>query len=141
MSDFTAPLLGGMIIGLASLLMLLFNGRILGVSGIVGGALAKPARHHAWRYLFLLGLLAGGAVVSLSRPEAFTITVSRSPVALVVAGLLVGYGTSLGSGCTSGHGVCGVSRLSPRSLMATLTFMAFGAATVFVINHVLGGRL
>ena len=141
MTSYLTSLLGGMLIGLASVLMLGFNGRILGISGIAGGILQKSREKKQWRYLFLAGLLTGGAMVFVVNPSAFEMSISRSPVALVLAGVLVGFGTRLGNGCTSGHGVCGVSRLAPRSLMATLTFMAFGAATVFVINHFLGGRV
>jgi len=132
---------GGALIGFAALLMLLFNGKILGISGIAGGLFQRSRESKAWRYLFFLGLFGGGAVLFVLQPEKFANSLSRSPGALVLAGLLVGYGTRLGSGCTSGHGVCGVSRLSPRSLMATLTFIAFGALTVFVINRCFGGRI
>lgn len=141
MNPYLAALIGGTLIGLAAVLMLHFNGRILGVSGIVGGVLQKNAGNSGWRYAFLLGLLVGGSLILSTIPQAFDISIIRTPAALVVAGLLVGYGTRLGNGCTSGHGICGVSRLSPRSLMATITFMVFGAATVFVINHILGGRI
>jgi uncharacterized membrane protein YedE/YeeE len=141
MEGYLRALAGGGLIGIASVLMLLFNGKILGISGIAGGILQKTREKKHWRYLFFLGLLTGGLVVLATVPGAFDVSISRSPWALVAAGLLVGYGTRLGNGCTSGHGVCGVSRLSPRSLMATLTFMAFGAITVFAINHLLGGRL
>jgi len=140
-SPYLAAFFGGTLIGLAAVLMLLFNGKILGISGIAGGLLQKGRESKAWGYFFFLGLFVGGAVLFAVQPEKFAITVSRSPAALVIAGLLVGYGTRLGNGCTSGHGVCGVSRLSPRSLMATLTFMAFGAVTVFVINRCFGGRI
>lgn len=140
-NSYLMALLGGFLIGLAAVLMLLFNGKILGISGIAGGILQKSHESKAWRYFFILGLLGGGAVMFAARPEQFAITLYRSPAALVFAGLLVGYGTRLGNGCTSGHGVCGVSRLSPRSLMATLTFIACGAVTVFIINHFFGGRV
>ncbi len=138
---YLAAFVGGTLIGLAAVLMLLFNGKILGISGIAGGLLQKSHESKAWRYFFFLGLFGGGVLMFVAQPEKFAITLSRSPVALVIAGLLVGYGTRLGNGCTSGHGVCGVSRLSPRSLMATLTFIAFGAVTVFVINYFFGGRI
>ncbi len=141
MTENISALVGGSLIGLASLLMLLFNGKILGVSGIAGGLFQKHSKETLWRSFFLIGLLAGGGVLTLILPSAFSFSLDRSVGALVLAGLLVGYGTRLGNGCTSGHGICGVSRLSPRSLMATLTFMALGAIVVFFINHVLGGRI
>lgn len=133
--------LGGLLIGIASLIMLIFNGKILGISGILGGSFQKSIDKKSWRYFFLAGLLCGGLVLHAYAPSVFAFTLSRSPYALVVAGLLVGYGTRLGSGCTSGHGICGISRLSARSLMAVLTFIALGATTVFVINHLLGARI
>lgn len=132
---------GGLMIGAAALVMLLCNGRILGVSGIVGGLLKKSEESKEWRILFLLGILVGGITILILQPSAFRFTISRSPWAFIVAGLLVGYGTSVGGGCTSGHGVCGIGRFSIRSLAATLVFMATGAITVFVINHVFGGGL
>lgn len=134
-------LVGGIVIGISSLLMLYFNGRILGVSGIIGGIFQNTPGNRAWRYLFLSGLVCGGLLLPFFKPDAFLVSIVRSDLALVAAGLLVGYGTRLGSGCTSGHGVCGVSRLSPRSLLATLTFMACGMLTVFMINHLFGGSL
>ncbi|MCA9625135.1 MAG: YeeE/YedE family protein, partial [Myxococcales bacterium] len=112
-----------------------------GISGIVGGLLGPSHRDSAWRLLFVSGLVVGGVIMSLLLPSAFAITVERSLVAVAVAGLLVGVGTRLGNGCTSGHGVCGTSRLSPRSIVATVTFIGSGAATVFVVNHLLGGVL
>ena len=141
MREYLPALAGGGLIGLASVLMLLFNGKILGVSGIIGGIFQSPSKAHLWRYCFLTGLLAGGLFLSLVLPAAFVFSLPRSLYALMAAGFLVGYGTRLGNGCTSGHGVCGISRMSPRSFMATATFMAFGAAMVFVINHLLGGRI
>lgn len=130
-------LAGGLLIGLAAALLILFNGRIAGISGIVGGLL-RPARgEFAWRLAFVLGLAAAplawrafGATPALH--------VAAGTTTLVVAGLLVGLGTRLGSGCTSGHGVCGISRGSTRSLAATATFMAAGFAMVFVVHHLLG---
>jgi len=141
MTEYLSAFVGGSLIGLASVLMLLFNGKILGVSGIVGGIFQKRSKEHIWRYSFLVGLFAGGGILKVLLPTAFSFSLSRSLYALAVAGLMVGYGTRLGNGCTSGHGICGVSRMSPRSFMATLTFMGFGAAMVFVINHLLGGRI
>src|SRR5689334_19689211 len=143
MEHFTpvASLCGGLLIGLSASLLLLCEGKIAGISGIVGGLL-KPAQGDAlWRALFLAGLLTGGFFFRLFAPDVFTITLSRSTRALAVAGLLVGFGTRLGNGCTSGHGVCGVSRFSLRSIIATITFMVTGIVTVYVINHLLGGTL
>jgi uncharacterized membrane protein YedE/YeeE len=133
-----AALLGGALIGLGASLLLLGNGRVAGVSGILGGALGPAPGDTLWRLMFLLGLVAAGAAAALVRPAAFG-GPTRSVLTVAVAGFLVGYGTRLGNGCTSGHGVCGVSRLAPRSLVATATFMATGALTVFVTRHLLGG--
>jgi uncharacterized membrane protein YedE/YeeE len=127
-------LLGGALIGAGASLMLLAHGRVLGVSGIVGGLLSPQAGEVGWRAWFLAGMLAAGAVGVLAAPSAFAYDVDRGLPALALAGLLVGFGTRLGSGCTSGHGVCGLSRLSARSLAATLTFMATGAATVWLLG-------
>jgi uncharacterized membrane protein YedE/YeeE len=129
-----ASLLGGALIGLAAALLLLLNGRVAGVSGILGGLLQKGGGDRAERVAFLAGLLGGPALYSLVLgPPA--ILVEAAPWALIVAGLLVGYGTRLGSGCTSGHGVCGVARLSPRSLAATATFIVIGMASVYAMRH------
>lgn len=140
MDDYLRAFGGGVLIGLSALALLFFNGRILGVSGILGGVLRRGG-DKAWRFLFLAGLLSGGVAVFLIDASAFSLAIERSPLALIAAGLLVGYGTRLGNGCTSGHGVCGMARLSSRSLFATLTFIGCGAATVFVINHFFEGRL
>lgn len=138
MHPFLLSLVGGAVIGLAATFLLYFNGRVAGVSGIAGG-LVGGAEGRAWRLAFVGGLVAGGLLLRLLRPEAFGALPLRSPVLLVVAGLLVGYGTRLANGCTSGHGVCGLSRGSVRSLAATLTFMATGAGTVFAVRHLVGG--
>ncbi len=131
-------LMGGLLLGLASALFILANGRILGISGILGGLLAPRPGDAAWRVAFLFGLAAAPASLLLMAPGLVpTPRIDAGWAALVVAGLLVGYGTRLGSGCTSGHGVCGLSRLSPRSLVATLAFMAAGFATVYLLRHVL----
>jgi uncharacterized membrane protein YedE/YeeE len=132
-----ASAIGGILVGISASAMLLLNGRIAGVSGILAGVL-KPVRSDtAWRAMFVAGLVTAGAVGSALHPAAFAIAVGRSPAAFVVAGLLVGFGTRLGNGCTSGHGVCGISRGSRRSLAATATFMVTGAATVYVVNHLM----
>ena len=125
-------LLGGMLIGLAASLLLLVNGRVAGISGITGGLLEGPRRDAWWRVAFLAGLAAGAAIMARALPQAFAPSLSRSAVTLLGAGLLVGYGTRLSNGCTSGHGVCGVSRGSLRSIAATATFIATGAVTVAV---------
>jgi uncharacterized membrane protein YedE/YeeE len=130
-----SALAGGAIIGVAVVLFALFNGRVTGISGIVGGLLRPAFPDWTWRAAFLAGLIVTPIVFGLfAGPPDLTIRAGY-PI-LVVAGLLVGFGTRYGSGCTSGHGVCGVSRLSPRSLVATLAFMAAGFATVFVTHHV-----
>src|SRR5687768_11033834 len=130
-----ASLIGGLLIGAAVAMFLLLNGRVLGVSGIVGGLLRAAPGDKSWRLLFLAGLLAAPWLMVWVRPMAVP-RIEAGWGLLVVAGLLVGWGTSMGSGCTSGHGVCGLSRLSPRSLAATLAFMGMGMATVYVVRHV-----
>jgi uncharacterized membrane protein YedE/YeeE len=128
-------LAGGIVLGLASALFILFNGRVLGISGIVGGLLRPKTRDIVWRLSFLLGMLVAPSLyVAFIGPMVATIDASWAMV--IVAGLLVGIGTRYGSGCTSGHGVCGLSRMSPRSLVATLSFMAAGFITVFLLRHV-----
>lgn len=132
-----SALAGGLLIGLAAALLVLLNGRIAGISGIVGGLLRPQAGDLAWRAAFVLGMLLAPAVyTSITRLPEMRIDAGY-PV-LIVAGLLVGAGTRFGAGCTSGHGVCGLSRLSPRSLIATLVYMVAGVATVFIGRHVLG---
>jgi uncharacterized protein len=129
-----ASLAGGVLIGIAAAMLVLLNGRIAGISGIVGGLLAPRRAEIAWRLAFIAGLLAAPlALLALGISVAPRIEARFGM--LVIAGLLVGIGTSYGSGCTSGHGVCGLSRLSPRSLAATLAFMAAGMATVFIVRH------
>ncbi len=125
-------------IGVATTFMLIFSGRIAGVSGIVGGLVPPRPGDTDWRLAFLLGLIGGGGLLMLVHPGAFPTTIAASTPTLVVAGLLVGFGARLGSGCTSGHGVCGIGRMSRRSLMATLVFLSTGALTVFIHRHILG---
>ena len=132
------PLLGGALMGLAAALLLLLNGRIAGVSGIVGGLLERRPTDAASRLLFVAGLVVGGLCLRVLLADPFAGLGATPGVALVTGGLLVGFGASLGSGCTTGHGVCGVARLSPRSLVATATFMLAGGLTVFAVRH-LGG--
>jgi uncharacterized protein len=129
--------IGGALIGLASSILILFNGRVAGISGIVSGLMRLRRGDTAWRALFVAGLLVAGGVqfVVHALPTA---QIEAGYAVLCVAGLLVGIGTRLGSGCTSGHGVCGLARLSPRSLAATLAFMAAGMASVYVMRHLLG---
>lgn len=129
---------GGLLIGVATAMLLALNGRVAGVSGILGGVLRPQRGDTAWRVAFVAGLLAAPIAYALSvGPPVLSIDASY-PV-LIAAGLLVGIGTRYGSGCTSGHGICGLSRLSPRSLVATLCFMAAGMATVFVVRHIVTG--
>jgi uncharacterized membrane protein YedE/YeeE len=130
-------LAGGLLIGVAVALLVLFNGRIAGISGIVGGLLAPQRGDIGWRVAFVAGLLAA-PLAWMAIGAAPRLHVGATAPALVAAGLLVGVGTRLGSGCTSGHGVCGISRGSLRSIAATATFMAAGFAVVFVARHVLG---
>ncbi len=129
-------LLGGSLIGLAATLMLLGTGRIAGISGISKGLIPYKQGDFAWRFAFVAGLVVGGALLYQVRPEAFQIEVSRPLWMIAVAGLLVGFGSVLSNGCTSGHGVCGVSRLSPRSIVATFLFIASGMVTVSVLGAV-----
>lgn len=132
-----SALAGGALIGLAAVAFLLLNGRIAGISGIVGGLLRPQAGDIGWRLAFVAGLILAPVTwtVALAAPE---LTIAANYPMLVIAGLIVGISTRYGSGCTSGHGVCGISRLSPRSLVATACFMATGFATVYVVRHLLG---
>ena len=139
MTAFTpiSGLIGGLMIGGAAALLLLVNGRIAGISGIAGGVFANIGEERTWRLAFLIGLVLGPLAIAALSGTMPEIAVTHQWPLLVAGGLLVGYGTRLGSGCTSGHGVCGLARLSPRSLAATATFMAVAAATVFVSRHVI----
>jgi hypothetical protein len=129
---------GGILIGLATALLLLANGRVAGISGILGGLL-RPARGDvAWRVAFIAGLFLA-PIVWLTMRAMPPAQIDHAPALLAAGGLLVGIGTRFGSGCTSGHGVCGIARLSPRSLLATACFVGAGFVTVFVVRHVLGG--
>lgn len=135
MDSFYLPLLGGVLIGAAVSLMLYLNGRVTGVSGIIyGGAVTPTKGDRAWRWYFMTGMLVGGFILKLFRPDVFSGGLPTQDWTLVIAGLLVGFGTVLGSGCTSGHGVCGTSRLSPRSLAATVTFILAGVIAVLVFR-------
>jgi uncharacterized protein len=137
-STWLTALAGGALIGASASLLLVARGRVAGISGIVDGLLdSNEAGERSWRVLFLAGLLAGGAAVGLLSGPASAPTVPLPQ--LVIAGLLVGFGARLGNGCTSGHGICGLSRFSPRSAVSVITFMAVAAATVYVTRHLLGG--
>lgn len=129
-------LAGGLMIGMASVLFLVFNGRIAGISGIVGGLLKPASGDIAWRVAFVVGLVLSPLVFSIAAPLP-QVNVEASYPVLILAGLLVGIGTRYGSGCTSGHGVCGLSRRSPRSTVATVAFMFAGFVTVYVVRHFL----
>ena len=128
-------LAGGILVGLASAAFLLLNGRIAGISGLLGGLLRAPAGERGWRMAFLGGLVAAPLVYALAAPLP-SVEVDAGFPALVLAGLLVGLGTRYGSGCTSGHGICGIARRSPRSYLATAAFLAAGFLTVYLLRHV-----
>lgn len=142
-SEFTpwASLAGGLLVGLSAALLIALLGRVAGISGIIGALLQVPTwssvKQWSWRLAFILGMVAAPLVWQLFAPLP-AMEMPSNPIIIIVAGLLVGFGTRMGSGCTSGHGVCGISRLSLRSLAATLTFIATGAITVFVMRHVIG---
>ena len=139
MENFTpvSGLVGGLLIGLAAALLLLLNGRISGISGIVGGLLAPRSSDAGWRVAFVAGLLLGALAYMLATGSAISVKMQASLPVLVVAGLLVGFGTRLGSGCTSGHGICGIARLSKRSIVATAMFFGVAILTVFLTRHAL----
>jgi uncharacterized membrane protein YedE/YeeE len=132
-----ASLGGGILIGLAAALFMLMTGRICGVSGIYGGLLHFKRGDSLWRFLFIAGLITGGGVSLMLFPEVGNIQIRHSPTLLIAAGLLVGVGVRLGSGCTSGHGVCGVGRLAPRSLVACAVFVATGILTATFLTSLL----
>jgi uncharacterized protein len=140
MDTFTpvSSLIGGALIGLSATLLLLFNGRIAGISGILNAFINPREPEAGWRGLFLLGLILGAGAYVWTQPGAAPAPAALPVWALGLAGFLVGFGTRLGSGCTSGHGVCGLGRFSGRSLLATLIFMAAGMVTVYIVRHVLG---
>lgn len=128
--DWINALLGGVIIGISVSLMLLWNGRVTGISGIINGALSPVKGDTGWRVLFIVGLFLGGLTLRALNPNIFSGSLETETWTTVVAGLLVGFGTILGSGCTSGHGVCGISRMSPRSMVATIIFISAGVIAV-----------
>ena len=139
MANFTpiSALIGGGLIGIAAVMLMALNGRVAGISGIVGGLFSASMDEAGWRIAFVVGLVVAPLLYGLvaGMPE---VTMQVSTPLMVVAGLLVGFGSRLGAGCTSGHGVCGMARMSRRSLVATMTFMATGAITVFVVRHLVG---
>ena len=139
MENFTpvSGLIGGLLIGLSTVLLILFNGRIAGISGIVGGVLTRKASEVGWRAVFVVGLLIGAFVYMLATGVALPVNIQASLPVTVIAGLLVGFGARLGSGCTSGHGICGIARFSKRSIVATLVFFITAIITVFLTLHVL----
>ena len=137
--DPISSLAGGVLIGIAAGVLWVFNGRLAGISGIFGDALGIRLPEIGWRWMFVAGLIAGGGVMVVIEAGYFPRGVQGAVPVAIAGGLLVGIGTRLGSGCTSGHGVCGIARMSPRSIAATLIFMATGGITVFVTNHLLGG--
>lgn len=139
MEDFTpiSGLVGGLLIGLSTALLMLMNGRIAGISGIVGGLVSRKGPEVGWRAMFAAGLLLGAFAYVLAVGGAFPVRIEASLPVIVASGLLVGFGSRLGSGCTSGHGVSGIARLSKRSIVATLVFMGTAILTVFVTGHLL----
>lgn len=141
MTEFTpiASFLGGAMIGLSALMLLVLSGRIAGISGIVGQLISNPTGDAGWRIAFIVGLILAGPALMLITGSVPQAQVTDAWWLLIPAGLLVGFGTRMGSGCTSGHGICGLARLSPRSIAATGVFMATAIATVFIARHVVGG--
>lgn len=133
--DWIYALLGGILIGIAVSLMLYWNGRVTGISGIINSAFTAARTEAGWRLAFLAGLLTGGLLLKLFQPEVFSGQLNTPVWSIVLAGLLVGFGSTLGSGCTSGHGVCGISRLSIRSILATVTFILAGMAAVYAFRQ------
>ena len=134
-----ASLSGGVLLGVASAVFILLNGRILGISGILGGLLPPKVGDSLWRVAFLLGMFAAPLVFTSLAPAGFASAprIDATELSVILAGLLVGIGTSYSSGCTSGHGICGLSRMSPRSLVATLSFMGAGFITVYLLRHII----
>jgi len=134
-------LAGGIIIGCAALVLLVSIQRIAGISGIIGGLFPVIRQDLTWRLFFVAGLLLGGFVLATVYPNSLAINLTYSTPALVVAGLLVGFGSRLGNGCTSGHGICGLGRLSPRSMIAVVTFMATGIISAVMVGQIFGGAI
>jgi uncharacterized membrane protein YedE/YeeE len=137
--DPVSALLGGALIGIASVLLMMLNGRIAGISGILGGALSMAAGDKAWRLAFIAGLVGAPMAIGLLGYPLPEPQMPASWLVIVASGLLVGFGARLGGGCTSGHGICGIARLSPRSIVATVVFMASAAMVVAIVRHGVGG--
>lgn len=133
--EWISALWGGVIIGISVSLMLLWNGRVTGISGIINGVLSPVKGDTAWRVLFIVGLFAGGLTLNILNPQVFGEAASQGWGTTIVAGLLVGFGTIMGSGCTSGHGVCGISRMSIRSILATMAFIGAGVLAVVLFKQ------
>jgi hypothetical protein len=132
MENIVYPLLGGILIGISSSVLLGGIGRISGISGILSSVTSLPVKDDFWKYSFLIGLIGGGVIIFQLAPQFFNYSVDDNFAKVIIAGLLVGFGTRLGSGCTSGHGVCGLARMSKRSIIATITFILFGILTVLI---------
>ena len=141
MEGFTPVLstIGGAMIGLAAIALLLINGRIAGISGILAGALRPKSGNWLWRVVFLAGMLVGALLIRWLHPDAMAIRIDVSTAAVLLGGFLVGIGTRIGNGCTSGHGVCGVGRLAPRSMVASAVFFGTAVLTTYLIRQVFGG--
>lgn len=142
MSEFTpvSALVGGFLLGAAGLVLLFSNGRVAGISGIFGGVLGFKKGDTLWRVVFIAGLLVGGVILTFAYPETLRFELKSSAPTVMLAGLLVGIGSRMGSGCTSGHGICGVGRISPRSIIAVVTFMATGIAAAVAVHLIFGGN-
>ena len=143
MENFTPveSLVGGIVIGIAALVLLRFYGRIAGISGVVGGLFPFNTGETLWRMVFLAGLVTGGVTLSFVHTDAVTFELAYSNPALILAGLLVGVGSRMGNGCTSGHGICGLGRLAPRSMVAVLTFMTTGILAAVVVHQIFSGAI
>ena len=141
MQQFLTPIIGGVLIGIGASLLLFLNGRVFGISGIVGGLLKMEEGETAWRAAVLCGLIAAGVVLLRTIPNAMEVVTTRPNWIYVASGLLVGFGTQLGSGCTSGHGVCGISRFSLRSIVATIVFMVMGMIVATTMGQLATGQL
>ena len=143
MQNFTPveSMAGGVLLGIAALILLYFNGRIAGISGIFGGLLHFKRGETLWRFTFICGLLAGGYLLNFVYPQALEFEMDFSATSIMLAGLLVGLGSRMGSGCTSGHGICGIGRLSPRSIVAAVIFMSTGAFAAITVGTFFGGQL
>jgi uncharacterized membrane protein YedE/YeeE len=133
-----SALLGGALIGLSVSLLLLLNGRMAGISGIMNGVFSAPKKEEMWRAIFLVGLVLGAVIFQFITNDSLQLRENYPVLLMIVGGFLVGFGTRMGSGCTSGHGICGIANFSVRSITATITFMASGGMTVYILRHLLG---